>query len=911
MNDDADSEKRRRQNRGAYDAPAGPRAPSEWDRNLGKRTRGDGGHESERENAGDPDARNMTNPFDVWGEGLAQTQGAASERDHAAVKQAGVGGEQDRRHSSRGMTRKRARPDVWTQGIASAPDSTASQFTQRGGNAGGGGSSIAPVQRKATGGAAMDPSSVGDAAAQGTQGASAPLPYLAEIQRSFGKHDVSNVRAQVGGHAARAAAALGARAYTHGNAVAFAQAPDLHTAAHEAAHVVQQRAGIAPAGLDGGACDSLEHRADAVADAVVAGRSAEELLGPVSGPSISASAASAVQRKTGDASAAGAGDPGITPPKPGIDKPAFIDHSDGANIRSGPAEAGGKTVHDGPLPPATRVFVSGTHPSAPDWWYVTAFLEHTIVRGYVQKFRVATDLPEPLAKLHQVVSGDTAEKLAVQEYKTAVRDGHDLRYYENVLLYVNRQAGRAGIRGSFQDPGLFGGGANNVQLEAGHRIWLVSPAYAKELESIVPDGSFSNGLYAKAKRFVQHVRDIVASVTESKDHFGEVAGEYAQAIRDHMAEIVGITAGFIMAEATSMFLAATPTGVGQAAAAVIQLALSAFGAANAVQAGVEALKHGSAWLTTAWTAKGDKTKIAAASVEFIKMLVSIAMAALSAVGAKGNYANALKIGGTMNMAPAMALANGGTRAGAGAATAIGPTLSPVGAAGAMMTTHDGEGGGSKPGGDAKTDEGKGTKRPSENAKADPHEAGAQETKSGESADEASKSSATGESASKAAASESGAKSTASTTRNVGNHHAGIEKVRPPSSRHTLTKVTQGTLPRDVNTVVEPRVDVNADVAAINEGKAVAEVSPSGVRTYRVNGRVYGVEPNGTLYPMTGDGLIVLNRNEFKILGIFNKFGDTARAMEIINLQAPTAKFTKAEVDAARQAWKAGQAGVAP
>ncbi|MEN9620820.1 MAG: hypothetical protein RL499_1013, partial [Actinomycetota bacterium] len=95
-----------------------------------------------------------------------------------------------------------------------------------------------------------------------------------------------------------------------------------------------------------------------------------------------------------------------------------------------------------------------------------------IVRGYVQHFRVTTDLPEPTAKLYQVQSGDTAERLAVQEFKSAVRDGHDLRYYENVLLKVNRDKGRAGIVGSFQAPGLFGGGSNNVQLVAGHRIWL-------------------------------------------------------------------------------------------------------------------------------------------------------------------------------------------------------------------------------------------------------------------------------------------------------------------------------------------------------------------------------------------------------------------------------------------------------
>ena len=96
-----------------------------------------------------------------------------------------------------------------------------------------------------------------------------------------------------------------------------------------------------------------------------------------------------------------------------------------------------------------------------------------------------------------------------------------------------------------------------------------------------------------------------------------------------------------------MFLAATPTGVGQAAAAVIQLALSAFGAAGMIEAGIEALKHGGAWLTTAWTAHGKPELIAEASKEFLRMLVAIAVAALGYLGAKGNYKNALKIANNM------------------------------------------------------------------------------------------------------------------------------------------------------------------------------------------------------------------------------------------------------------------------
>ncbi len=349
----------------------------------------------------------------------------------------------------------------------------------------------------------------------------------------------------------------------------------------------------------------------------------------------------------------------IAAPEPGIDKPGFIDNSKGARIYSVPAPVGG-AAEGAPLPPAARVFVSGTHSRLKDWWYVTAFLEQTMVRGYVEAFRVNTNLPEPFAELRQLRGGETAEQLAKEKFGHAVEDGHDLRFYENVLLYVNQ--GRAGIRGTYQDPGILGGGSNNIALVAGHRIWLVSPQYAKALKNAVPSGSLTGGAVAKVRRFGRHLEDILQSVTESRHHFDEVAGELAAAIRNHLPEIIGITAGFLMAEATSMFLAAAPTGVSQAAAVVIQLGLSAFGASGMVLASVEALNHGCAWLTTAWTAEGNPERVAAASREFVRMLVAIAAAALSYVGAKGNYASALKIANNMPTGglPALALASGGT-----------------------------------------------------------------------------------------------------------------------------------------------------------------------------------------------------------------------------------------------------------
>jgi hypothetical protein len=129
-----------------------------------------------------------------------------------------------------------------------------------------------------------DPASVHQAAAAGVSGAGNALPYFDRIQAAFGgAHDLSHARAHVGGEAAAASERIGAQAYTTGDHVAFRSQPDLHTAAHEAAHVVQQRAGVQLAGGVGQAGDAYERQADAVADVVVRGESAAALLGAGTG----------------------------------------------------------------------------------------------------------------------------------------------------------------------------------------------------------------------------------------------------------------------------------------------------------------------------------------------------------------------------------------------------------------------------------------------------------------------------------------------------------------------------------------------------------------------------------------------------------------------------------------------------
>jgi len=124
--------------------------------------------------------------------------------------------------------------------------------------------------------------SVHEAAAHGISGAAGKLPDADKIQQSFGGYDISNVQAHTSSAAHEASRAMGADAYATGNHVVLgAGGADLHTQAHEAAHVVQQKQGVSLSGGVGKAGDVYEKHADQVADLVVEGESAEGLLGQV------------------------------------------------------------------------------------------------------------------------------------------------------------------------------------------------------------------------------------------------------------------------------------------------------------------------------------------------------------------------------------------------------------------------------------------------------------------------------------------------------------------------------------------------------------------------------------------------------------------------------------------------------
>ncbi|MDQ2808502.1 MAG: hypothetical protein M3Z04_16575 [Chloroflexota bacterium] len=120
-------------------------------------------------------------------------------------------------------------------------------------------------------------------------------------------------------------------------------------------------------------------------------------------------------------------------------------------------------------------------------------------------------------------------------------------------------------------------------------------------------------------------------------------------------------------------------------------------------------------------------------------------------------------------------------------------------------------------------------------------------------------------------------------------------LRSPADRHYIRKVTQRSVAKDKNTVVEPTVPVVSDVAAINAGQATQSGD-----TFTINGRIYGTH-DGVLYPMSGTGFYELDRGAYKALGVYNKFGDTPQAGTILDNMG----IAQTQRAAALQAWRAG------
>ena len=109
--------------------------------------------------------------------------------------------------------------------------------------------------------------------------------------------------------------------------------------------------------------------------------------------------------------------------------------------------------------------------------------------------------------------------------------------------------------------------------------------------------------------------------------------------------------------------------------------------------------------------------------------------------------------------------------------------------------------------------------------------------------------------------------------------AGKTPLKPPNNRHELDRIRPNSRSRDRNTVVLPGTDVAKDLEDIAAGRGHWNAERN---CYEVNGRSYGVESGGTVFPISGPGLVNLSRLEYKALKqLIASDGDITAAREAL------------------------------
>jgi hypothetical protein len=108
-----------------------------------------------------------------------------------------------------------------------------------------------------------------------------------------------------------------------------------------------------------------------------------------------------------------------------------------------------------------------------------------------------------------------------------------------------------------------------------------------------------------------------------------------------------------------------------------------------------------------------------------------------------------------------------------------------------------------------------------------------------------------------------------------------KSLMPPNARHTVSGAAySGRNVSDVNSVILRGYgkQISQDIADIAAGKGRWD---PGIDRYEINGRTYGVEPTGRVYPDSGKGIAKLDRNEYAALQQISKAkGDISAAPQL-------------------------------
>ena len=106
-----------------------------------------------------------------------------------------------------------------------------------------------------------------------------------------------------------------------------------------------------------------------------------------------------------------------------------------------------------------------------------------------------------------------------------------------------------------------------------------------------------------------------------------------------------------------------------------------------------------------------------------------------------------------------------------------------------------------------------------------------------------------------------------------------KNLNPPHRRHTIAGSRNGQIQEQNTVYLRGHEGVaDRDVQAIAAGEARWN---SDTQRYEINGRSYGVEPSGTMFPDSGPGMVKLDRNEYAALKEIAKAdGDPSAAPQL-------------------------------
>jgi hypothetical protein len=181
-----------------------------------------------------------------------------------------------------------------------------------------------------------------------------------------------------------------------------------------------------------------------------------------------------------------------------VNKIGIVEADDGATLRKSPEPQGAPIKL---LPFNQRLFVDSRMPG--DWYRVT--LEDGSY-GYVAATLVNTALPEPTAQLHKIKGGEGALAIIRQYYTGgAIEWGQDQRFYANVVVLVNQEAQRNGIRKPSPNAPW-----DETVTVAGSKIWIPGTAFAQSMKGKASSGSLSYEAYQTVKDAAVAVAEFVA-----------------------------------------------------------------------------------------------------------------------------------------------------------------------------------------------------------------------------------------------------------------------------------------------------------------------------------------------------------------------------------------------------------------